>query len=174
MPLPLPLATARLVLRPFAEGDGDALFRMESDPEVKRFTGGPATRERSDALLRRFIEAHAATGLGALAVARADTGALVGLGGLHSTDAPGEHELFLGFARDAWGHGYAAEAARALVDAAFAHLGAQRVIGGVDPENERSARLVERIGMRRIGTRPNERSGRDELFYVIEREGSGG
>ena len=168
MPLALPLATPRLVLRPFAEDDAGALFRMESDPEVKRFTGGPATRVQSDALLQRFLDAD--PGTGALAVARADTGALAGLGGLHPTDSEGEHELFLGLARDTWGQGYAAEAARALIAAAFAQLGALRVVAAVDPDNEPSARLVERIGMREVGTRVNERSGKEERLYAVERE----
>jgi RimJ/RimL family protein N-acetyltransferase len=47
------------------------------------------------------------------------------------------------------GHGYAAEAATALLALAFHDLGLHRVIGRCDPRNTASARVMERMGMRR-------------------------
>ncbi len=53
------------------------------------------------------------------------------------------------FAPDVAGQGYATEAARALVDLAFGELGVRRVWAQLEPENTRSARVCERLGMRR-------------------------
>ena len=54
-------------------------------------------------------------------------------------------------ARSAWGHGYAQEAGRAVISHAFDVLGLNRIEAEIDPRNEASARVLERLGLRREG-----------------------
>jgi ribosomal-protein-alanine N-acetyltransferase len=53
--------------------------------------------------------------------------------------------------RARWGHGYAPEAARALLDFGFAALGVHRVWADCDPANAAPIRVLEKLGMRREG-----------------------
>jgi RimJ/RimL family protein N-acetyltransferase len=149
----LPIRTPRLVLRPFAEDDVDALLVFHSDPQAVRYVPyPPRDRAAVTAVLERK---RAGTGwrkdgdLIELAVTLADDGTLIGdvLLGLRSL----EHETVeVGyiFAPAHGGRGYATEAVRALLDLAFGELGARRVVARVDDRNLPSRRLLERLGVR--------------------------
>lgn len=143
-----PIVTERLRLEPFGPGDGDALYVMESDPAVKRYAGGVLTRAQSEKQLHKFIDAVRTTGWGAIAIKLHATGEIVGLCGFYPTDAAHEAEIFYGLARAAWGQGYATEAGQALVDAGVRHLGLGSIVASVHPENVRSVRVLEKIGLR--------------------------
>jgi [ribosomal protein S5]-alanine N-acetyltransferase len=139
------LVTERLLLRRFRDEDGPALFDCLSDPETVQFEPyEPLTRGEADAEAARRAadEAFAAVCL--------RDGTLVGNVWL----GQGEFRTFeLGyvFGRRHWGYGYATEAARAVVDHAFADLVAHRVIAMCATGNRASWRLAERLGMRREG-----------------------
>ena len=148
MGLSYPIATPRLVLTPFTGDDGDALYLMESDPAVKRFTGGTLTRAETAQLLQGFITQVAATGLGAIAIKTKSSGELIGLCGLVVEEHVGE--IFYGLARRAWGQGFGVETCQGLIQAGFQQLALTRIIATVDPANERSIRLLERLGMRLV------------------------
>ena len=74
----------------------------------------------------------------------------------------GDTEIGWHFHPDHWGHGYAAEAAGALLDAALVEL--PRVVAVTYPENAASQRVCERIGMRRLGPTDAYYNVRMELF----------
>jgi RimJ/RimL family protein N-acetyltransferase len=82
-----------------------------------------------------------------LAVARGDR--LVGRAGLACKDQGRQAMIWYLLDPAVWGRGYATEAARALVAFAFEGLGVRRVYADVDPRNGASARVCERLGMRR-------------------------
>jgi RimJ/RimL family protein N-acetyltransferase len=147
MTIHYPLLTLRLRLEPFLPTDGDALYVMERDPEVKRYAGGVTTRGQSDKLLQRFIASVRDSGFGPVAIKLGATGEIVGLCGFYGTDTPGEAEIFYGLARHAWGQGYATEAGMALVTAGIKEMGLTRIIAPVHPENVRSIRVLEKIGL---------------------------
>jgi RimJ/RimL family protein N-acetyltransferase len=156
MPLPTPsLHTARLDLRPIADADADALFALHSNSFVLRYWDSPPWTERSRA--ERFIAACrqiADEGTGArLALARASDKAFLGWCGLTSWN-PEYRSASLGYCLDeaAWGHGYATEAARALLQWAFETLDLNRVQAETDTRNLASARVLEKIGFQREGT----------------------
>lgn len=140
-----PLHTQRLVLRPFTKEDGPGLYAYLSDPETVRFEPyEPFTREQAEEEARRR-----ACDPAFWAVCDIE-GRL--LGNLYF--APGEFdtwELGYVFNRKYWGNGYAAEAAMALLGHGFAHMGVRRVTACCNPENVRSWRLLERLGLRREG-----------------------
>ena len=156
MALPTPtLHTTRLRLRPFAEADADALFALHGNAQVLRYWDSPPWSERARA--DRFIAAcrqMAEEGSGArLAMDRASDGAFVGWCGLTRWN-PVYRSASLGYVLDdaAWGHGYATEAADAVLQWAFDTLDLNRVQAETDTRNTASARVLEKLGFRREGT----------------------
>jgi len=152
-----PRRTERLVLRELVAADGEAFHAFESDPEVVRYmTWGVRSLDevvryvngcRADAHVepRRTWE---------LAVVRADDERVIGRTGfnvVHATADADVHDAVIWYVleRAAWGHGYAGEAVRELLRVAFADVGVHRAVADVDPRNAPSAKLCERLGMRR-------------------------
>ena len=153
LPTPL-LATERLRLRPFADRDREELWRLHSDAEVLRYWDSPPWTD--PARVDRFLvtcRQLAEEGTGARFAVDGPDGGFVGWCGLSSWN-PTYRSAALGFVyrREAWGHGYATEAARAVLGWAFATLDLNRVQAEVDTRNVASARVLEKLGFRREGT----------------------
>ncbi|MBF4572273.1 GNAT family N-acetyltransferase [Herbiconiux sp. VKM Ac-1786] len=155
-----PILTGRLALRPHRAGDLDDLLRYHSDPEVVRYIPWPVrTREQTEAALDSRTRQGAVTEEGQWLVLAIQLRDDVGLseGGRvigevllkFDSEADARGELGYAIARDAEGHGYATEAARAVLDLAFTGFGLHRVIARLDARNRASAALLERLGMRR-------------------------
>jgi RimJ/RimL family protein N-acetyltransferase len=158
MSLPAPvLDTARLRLRPFADADADAdaLFALHSNAYVLRYWDAPAWNEIGRA--ERFVAACrqlAEEGTGTrLAIERRPDGAFIGWCGLTRWN-PDFRSASLGYCLDdaAWGHGYATEAVRALLQWAFDTLDLNRVQAETDTRNVASARVLEKVGFLCEGT----------------------
>ena len=151
----LPIRTARLVLRDFTPEDASAVHRYGSDPEVVRhLPWGPNTWRDTQDFLRRKVGNQCADPRRAfdLAVTLASGGELIGAGGVRIT-SPQFRTAIMGYAyrRDAWGMGYATEAAQALVAFGFGKLGMHRIYAFCDTDNLASARVLEKTGMQREG-----------------------
>jgi RimJ/RimL family protein N-acetyltransferase len=149
-----PIVTQRLELRPFREGDLDMLCEMDGDPETTRYLyWGPRTRAevRTSLARRRKMTAIERQGDGLrLAVVVKDSGAVVGDVSLYYVSKEhGQGEIGFILHPAQHGHGYAGEAVRALIGLGFEELGLHRIVGRCDPRNTASARLMERLGMRR-------------------------
>jgi ribosomal-protein-alanine N-acetyltransferase len=156
MPLLTPtLRTARLWLRPFTSADMNALFALHSNAYVLRYWDAPAWTGRERA--GRFIAAcrqMAQDGTGArLAIDRVSDEAFIGWCGLTRFNAD-YRSASLGYCFDdaAWGHGYATEAARALLQWSFDTLDLNRVQAETDTRNAASARVLEKLNFMREGT----------------------
>jgi len=147
----LPIRTARLRLRDFVISDLDAVHAYASDADVTRFMFyGPRSESETRAYLERVIAAQTTTPrtVWELAIVREAGDQLIG--GCDLTfDRPREADLGFILAREAWGRGYATEAARALVHTAFEELGASRVFATCDVANHASAHVLEKAGLRR-------------------------
>lgn len=154
------LRTARLLIRDLTPADAAGLFPIYADAEVRRFIGGEPTRtlaeqqEQLAATLDR--QSREQPGYGRWAIETLDGGTLVGIVILkHPPDADGrplpEVEVGWHLGRFAWGHGYATEAARAILDHARDTLRLSTVYAIVRPENVRSIRVTERLGMKPLG-----------------------
>jgi RimJ/RimL family protein N-acetyltransferase len=151
-----PLRTARLLLRPFTIDDLDAVYDIQSRPEVTRYLLFDV-RDRGQArtALEERIEAGRPGHQGgrlllALAVVLPQTGAVIGDVVLFLESR--EHrqgEIGYIFHPDHGGRGYATEAAQAILRLGFEAYGLHRIIGRIDARNEPSARVLERLGMRR-------------------------
>jgi RimJ/RimL family protein N-acetyltransferase len=155
-PPPVPLRTERLVLRHITAGDLDAL-RYYSDPEVCRYLPFPPADEealasRVEAMAGR-VAPSAPDEVLALAVVHGDT--LVGDVMLrlrtraNEQSPPAVAEIGWCFAPSYAGRGLATEAATALITLAFDHYPLHRLYASLDPRNERSSALCERLGMTR-------------------------
>jgi RimJ/RimL family protein N-acetyltransferase len=156
MSLPTPtLPTARLRLRPFTDADADALFTLHSNAHVLRYWDSPPWTEPARAA--RFVEKCrrlSEEGSGArVAVDRAADGTFIGWCGLTQWN-PDHRSASLGYCLDdtAWGHGYATEAARALLQWGFDTLDLNRVQAEADTRNAASARVLEKLGFVLEGT----------------------
>jgi [ribosomal protein S5]-alanine N-acetyltransferase len=156
MSLPTPtLRTARLQLRPFADGDADDLFALHSNAYILRYWDAPTWSERARA--ERFIAAcgrMAEEGSGArVAIDRVSDQAFIGWVSLTRWN-PDYRSASMGYCLDeaAWGHGYATEAGRALLQWAFDTLDLNRVQAETDTRNTASARVLEKLGFMREGT----------------------
>ncbi len=153
MPAPhYPIRTERLLLRPPEVGDAEAVTVYKSRPELTRFVPhGPLTveqvRERHGRALQWLDEPGQMLNL--LAFQAAD-GALVG--DIVVFWHAGPHRAGeIGYIFDPAfsGRGYATEAARAGLALLFERLGLHRVVGRIDARNDASARVLQRLGMRR-------------------------
>ncbi len=133
------------------------------DDVMRHITTGPLDRAASDAMLERIRLAHDTEGFGLSAVRRLDDGAFLGFTGLNRHRwYPDDVEIGWRLNRDAWGHGYATEAARAWIRRAFGLLGLPRLISITVPENERSIAV-----MRRLGFTVLEHARHDSLDVVV-------
>jgi RimJ/RimL family protein N-acetyltransferase len=148
---PRVLRTERLLLRPWRDADLQVFAEINADPEVMRYMPSTLSPDESDALAERVRREFDRRGYGPWAVEVG--GAFAGFTGLaHPTfDAPFTPciEVAWRLARRHWGHGYATEAARAALCAAFVHVGAPEVVSFTVPSNTRSIRVMEKLGMRR-------------------------
>ena len=144
------LRTERLLLRSWRESDLDPWAALNSDPEVRRYMAGMPSRERTDAGAARFQADLDARGWGFWAVEVRATGEFIGFTGLDPVE---EGQPFTGveagwrLARPAWGHGYATEAARAVLAFGFAELDLPEILAVTVPANRRSRAVMERLGM---------------------------
>ena len=142
----LPIETARLRLRRFVPGDVAALHAIHSRADVTRWLFWDP---RSEDEVRASIEGHIARPLEQGAVLAIDLdGTLIGTVNV----AVGEsRQGDLGFMLhpDHQGHGYATEAASAMLEFAFGSYDLHRVSASVEPRNAPSVRVLERLGMRK-------------------------
>jgi RimJ/RimL family protein N-acetyltransferase len=74
------------------------------------------------------------------------------------------------FRRDCWGRGYATEAAAPLLEFAFAKVGLDRVVSIRHPENDRSGRVMEKLGLRVVGEEVVPSHGSCVVVHAITRE----
>ena len=149
-----PLGTERLLLRPFERSDLAALHEIHAAEKNALYLYNEArTREQVAELLERKIAGASIRDEGdwlSAAAVRRDTGDLVCdvvLRWASETHKQGE----IGFVAHPahHGHGYATEAARPLLEFAFETLELHRVVGRLEPRNIGSARVLEKLGMRR-------------------------
>jgi RimJ/RimL family protein N-acetyltransferase len=149
------IETERLLLRNWQEGDFDDFVETTNTPGVMRWLGGVkdpgALRER---LATYFVAWQEERGFTFWALERKADKALIGFCGIKIADDEGspvfgEYEVGWRLREDAWGQGFAKEAAIASLDFAFDRLGAEQVVALTVIGNEPSWGLMERLGMSR-------------------------
>ncbi|GHF24885.1 GNAT family N-acetyltransferase [Pseudolysinimonas yzui] len=143
------LRTARLQLREWRDDDRDDWAAMNADPEVMEYFPAPLDRAQADAAFDRIQAALAARGWGLWAVEH--DGRFLGFTGLAPVgfEAPFAPATEIGWRlrRDAWGQGFATEAAREAMRFAFDELGLPQLVSLTSVTNARSRAVMARLGM---------------------------
>lgn len=151
------IETERLVLRPWREADRASYADIMVEPEVGKWLGGPFTREQAHERVARFKASLAETGLGRLAIERKSDRRLIGHCGLARTPdtppIPAGIEIGWALAPDAWGAGYATEAAHAVIADGFARPEVTEILAFTGATNLRSQAVMQRLGMTRAAER---------------------
>jgi RimJ/RimL family protein N-acetyltransferase len=148
---PITLPTPRLILRPWRAEDSEPFAAMFADPEVMEFLMPVADRAAIDGVIGRIQQHFDQHGFGWWAAEVPGVAPFIGFIGLshvgfdaHFTPAV---EIGWRLARRYWGQGYATEGARAALAAGFTQLGCNEIVSLTRPNNTRSRRVMERIGM---------------------------
>lgn len=181
------LETERLWLRPWNAVDAEAYARIIGDPEVMRHVGAGLryhARRRCAALVPLLAEMEARRaireltdhwetyGFGEWAVEEKASGSLVGQIGLvylpDWTADPTNVEVGWLLARNAWGRGFATEGGRASLAYAFEQLGMERIVSVARRANERSERVMQRLGLSLAGR--IDWKGGEVVWYAIDRK----
>ncbi|MFJ8580965.1 GNAT family N-acetyltransferase [Micromonospora sp. NPDC093277] len=148
------LVTPRLVLRPWRSDDLDELAVIYGDPEVMHYIldGSVRDREQTAAGMEKLSADWAERGFGLFAVEVRATGALAGWVGLAVPEFLPEVmpavEIGWRLGQPFWGYGYATEAAREALRFGFVERSLDRIISIRHVDNLRSARVMEKLGMR--------------------------
>ena len=163
------LTTERLTLSPFTLDDDAFILRLLNEPSFIANIADRGVRTLEDArayLSNGPIASYAANGFGLWRVSLREGGPPIGMCGL--IRRPGLADVDLGYALlpEHTGHGYAVEAARAALDYGRAALGLARIVAIVSPDNDRSARVLEKLGFVRDGTFRLPGDTLDLLFFV--------
>jgi len=141
------ITTERLILRRFAAQDEQEYADIMTNPNVYQYlgTGQGIPRE----MIGRMIDSHESSwghGLGTYAVLERESGKLLGHCGLRGL-ACGRREILYAYGEDAWGKGYATEAARAVLQA----HDVRPLIAVSYPENPASIGVLKKLGFQHVG-----------------------
>jgi [ribosomal protein S5]-alanine N-acetyltransferase len=170
VPVPLPIVTKRLLIRSFIPTiDCEPMLAVYGDDAVMRHIPGGALEgiEVVRSMLERYASAHDRQGFSSWAIIERERGRVIGDVGFGIFEPTGDVELGYTLAREFWGRGYATEAARACLQAGFAHLDVPRIVAVVEEANEASLLVAERIGMERLDW--IQVHGRPHVLFVARR-----
>ncbi|HEX3699151.1 MAG TPA: GNAT family N-acetyltransferase [Phenylobacterium sp.] len=146
------IETERLILRDWRDEDREPYAELFCDPRVGEWLGGPFTRAETDERFAANRASLAETGFGRLAVERRSDGRLIGHCGLAwiagRSPVPEGLEIAWSLAPDAWGSGFATEAAGAVLAEAFVRRRAHEVLAFTAQTNLRSQAVMRRLDMR--------------------------
>ena len=148
------IETERLIIRSWRDGDRANYLASCNDEAVTAHLGGPATVEDIDASLARIARSQEENGFCFWALERKADRAFLGYCGFkvardEGTPIEGDVEIGWRLRRDAWGQGYAIEAARACLAWAWSNLDVERIVAITVPANKASWSVMERLGMMR-------------------------
>jgi ribosomal-protein-alanine N-acetyltransferase len=148
------LETERLVLLPLSADEADSLHRISNEPNVRRYLWDGELV--SEATLRGLIVQSARMfceeRIGMFGVQMRGRTDLLGFCGFVRLEGMEEPELWYELTQKVWGRGIATEAAQACVRYAFEQVGMERVIAGADAPNAASLRVIEKLGMKYLGS----------------------
>ena len=145
--------TARLVLRDWRDEDWEPFWQVTNTPAVMEWLGGVCDDAKRRGAQDRLLGYQRDNGHTFWVVERKEDGAILGFCGLKRCNQEGgptgEMEVGWRLREDAWGKGYAKEAAIASLDLAFDRFGAEQVVALTVEPNVPSWGLMKRLGMER-------------------------
>jgi RimJ/RimL family protein N-acetyltransferase len=145
------LETDRLIVRRLSPDDAEFILRLLNEPSWLRFIGDKGVRTIEDArayILRGPVEMYSRLGFGLYLVAIKGGGPPIGICGLIKRDSLEDVDIGFAFLPEYWGRGYAYEAASAVMAYGGNVLGFKRIVAITSVDNDSSARLLEKLGLR--------------------------
>jgi ribosomal-protein-alanine N-acetyltransferase len=145
------LETPRLALRKLSFDDAPFIVELVNEPGWLRFIGDKGVKNLEDArnyLRQGPMASYERFGFGLYAVSLREAGTLLGMCGLLKRDTLPDVDIGFAFLRRYYGRGYAREAAAAMIVHARQQLGLKRILAITTVDNQRSAKVLETIGMR--------------------------
>jgi ribosomal-protein-alanine N-acetyltransferase len=144
--------TPRLLLRQFTEEDAPLILQLNSDPEIVKYVHEPVltNEEQAKKILLDIILPQYKNNLGRWAIHTKSSNEFIGWCGLKYRLELNEIDLGYRLKKDAWGKGYATEAAKHTLDHGLNNLNLQLITGRAHIENIASLKVLEKIGMRFI------------------------
>ena len=162
------LSTDRLRIRPFEMGDAEALYAFWADAEVRRYLwdGKILPLESVRGIILQSIEDFDRHGYGFFSLdLKATAPIVVGFCGFRRFEDGEQIELLYGILPEHWGEGFVTEAARVVLRYGFESAGIERIVAATDTPNQRSVRVMQRLGMSFQARR--EWHGLDTVFYTL-------
>jgi RimJ/RimL family protein N-acetyltransferase len=144
------LETERLILRRLTVDDDAFIFELLNDPAWLRFIGDKGVRTPEDArdyIRKGPMAMYERVGFGLFLTERKGDGVPIGLCGLIKRDSLEDVDLGFAFLSEFWKQGYAYESASATLAYGKDAFGLKRIVAIVSPDNARSTRLLEKLGM---------------------------
>lgn len=151
------LETDRLILRQLVQSDNEAMYAMDSNPNVHRFLGNePLTSiDQVDFYIKAIQKQYQQNGIGRFAVQLKGSNEIIGWAGIKFVTEPENnhvnyYDIGYRLAEEYWGKGYASEAALAWRDYAFDVLKAPAIYAAAHIENIASDAVLQKIGMKKV------------------------
>jgi RimJ/RimL family protein N-acetyltransferase len=145
------LETERLILRQMTSDDSEFILELVNDPSFIQNIGDRKVRTPDGArsyILNGPAASYARNGFGLWLVVLKETNESIGMCGLIKRDGLEDVDIGYALLPRFWGQGYAVEAAGATKAYAKDAVGLKRIVAIVDPANEGSIRVLEKIGLR--------------------------
>ncbi len=149
------VVTNRLTLRRMTITDAPFMLALLNEPSFHAFIGdrGVRTVEAAELYLRNgALASYVTNGFGLYLVALRAGGTAIGICGLIRRDGLDDADIGFAYHPAYWGQGYADEAAHGVLEHARDALGLQRIAAITNPDNTRSIRLLERLGLKFVRT----------------------
>ncbi|HEY4617995.1 MAG TPA: GNAT family N-acetyltransferase, partial [Flavobacterium sp.] len=151
------IETERLILRKLTPSDAEAMFALDSNPNVHQYLGNKpvASLEESVQQIENIQIQYIQNGIGRFAVILKETNEFIGWAGLKFITEPingylNFYDIGYRFIEDHWGKGYGYEAAKAWLDYGFNQLNIQKICASADIENKGSIKILKKIGLQEI------------------------
>ena len=145
------LETERLILRKLTIDDSEFVLELLNEPSFLQYIGDRGVRNLEDArqyILNRLVASYERNGFGLYLVELKESRIPIGISGLVKRDALPDADIGFAFLPAYWSKGYAVESAAAVMNYARESLGLTRIVAITSLDNEASARLLARIGLR--------------------------
>jgi RimJ/RimL family protein N-acetyltransferase len=144
------LETARLIIRHLTQDDGEFMLELLNEPGFIQNIAdrGVRTIEEAQAYIRNGpVASYAQNGFGLFAVELKAAGVPIGICGLIRREVLPDVDIGYALLERYWHQGYACEAAAAVLNYGYHTLGLKRIVAITAPDNDASARVLEKIGL---------------------------
>ena len=166
------IETKRTILRRFTLDDADAVYELNSNPEVQKYTGDELvdSLERAKEIITNVsFKDYNTYGYGRWAVVHKKDDKVIGFAGLKYLPEIDETDIGYRFLPEYWGRGLATEVSIPTIDYGFETLQLDRIIGIAMKENIASWKIIEKLGMTFYKTDEYLGDGGAYLWYKLEK-----